>query len=111
MAVIQLPKEITMVDREAYKKKMAAQLEEWSDRLDALDARVMNSGTDIKLRRAEEMHALRVRRNHAWKKMKELDESPVEAWGHASRRTATVMENLKAGVNAAHARFTHSGFR
>lgn len=100
-----------MVDREVYKKKMAAQLEEWSDRLDALDARIMNSDAEIKLRRAEEMHALRVRRNHAWKKMKELDESSADAWGHVSKRTAKVMENLKAGVNAAQARFTHSGLR
>ena len=96
-----------MEDREAYKKKMAAQLEEWSDQLDALEARVMKENAEIKLRRAEEMHELRVRRNHASEKIKELDEASVEAWGHVSKRTAKVMENLKAGVNAAHSRFTH----
>lgn len=100
-----------MENRDAYKEKMAAQLEAWSDQIDALDVRVMNADAEIKLQRAEEMHELRVRRNHASEKMKELDEASVEAWGHVSKRTAKVMENLKTGVNAAQARFTHPRFR
>ena len=93
-----------MEDREAYKEKMAAQLEEWNDQIDALETRVKKANAEVRLRRAEEMHELRLSRNHASEKMKELDEASAEAWGHVSKRTAKAFENLKAGVSVAHSR-------
>ena len=94
-----------MEDREAYKEKMAAQLEEWSDQIGVLETRVKKANAEVRLRRAEEMHELRVTRNQAAEKMKELDEASAEAWGHVSKRTAKVIENLKSGVSVAHSRF------
>jgi len=94
-----------MEDREAYSEKMAAQLEEWSDQIDALEARVKKANAEVRLRRAEEMHELRVKRHQASEKMKELDEASADAWGHVSKRTAKVFEDLKTGVSVAHHRF------
>ena len=51
-----------MEDREAYKEKMAAQLEEWSDQIGVLETRVKKANAEVRLRRAEEMHELRVTR-------------------------------------------------
>jgi hypothetical protein len=57
-----------METKNAYKQKMAAQMKEWSAQINLLEAKLDNAGADMKVRRAEELHALRARQNTAGKK-------------------------------------------
>lgn len=94
-----------MKEREAYKEKMALQLEEWSEQIEALEARIKKAHAEVRLRRAEEMHELRLKRDLASEKMRELDKASGEAWHHTSKRADRIWADLKTGVNLAHSRF------
>lgn len=94
-----------MKEREAYKKKMALQLEEWSEQIEALEAQINEAHAEVRLRRAEEMHELRLKRNLASEKMQELDKASGETWGHTRKKADKVWADLKTRVNLAHSRF------
>ena len=93
------------MDQKAYKEEMAAQLNIWSAQITALEARIKQANTETKLRRAEEMHDLRVKRRLACEKMNALNRATGEAWQHASRAADRVLADLKTGVNSVHSKF------
>lgn len=92
------------MDKKVYREEMAAQLNVWSAQITALEARIKQANTETKLRRAEEMHDLRVKRRLACEKMNELDKATGEAWQHASRAASKVLADLKTGVNSVHSK-------
>lgn len=94
-----------MKERETYKEKMALQLEEWSEQIEALEARIKKAHAEVRLRRAKEMHELRLKRNQAAEKMRELDKASGEAWDHTREKADKVWSDLKTRVNLAHSRF------
>ena len=89
----------------AYKQKMAAQLKEWSAQIDLLEAKLENVGADMKVRRAEELHALRAKQRAASEKMKELEKASSEAWEQVKETADKIWEDLKTGVADAHSKF------
>jgi len=88
-----------------YQQKMAAQLKEWSAQIDLLEAKMANAGADIKLRRTEELHALRARQQAAEEKMNELGRSTGEAWNQVKLTADKVWDDLKHGIGEAQAKF------
>ena len=88
-----------------YQQKMAAQLKEWSAQIDLLEAKMANAGADIKLRRTEELHALRARQQAAVEKMNELGRSTGEAWNQVKLTADKVWDDLKHGIGEAQAKF------
>ena len=94
-----------MKEQEAYKAKMALQLNEWSGQIDALEASIKKAHAEIRLRRAEEMHELRAKRNLASEKMRELDKASGEAWGRTRNKADKIWADLKTGVSLAHSIF------
>ena len=84
---------------------MVAQLKEWGAQIDLLEAKMENSGADLKVKRAKELHELRVKQRAASEKMNELEESSGEAWGQVKKTADKIWDDFKTGVAEAHSKF------
>lgn len=91
--------------QEAYKQKLAAQLNEWDAQINLLEAKIENVGADMRIKRAEELHELRAKQRAASEKMQELGKASGEAWEQVKETADKIWEDLKAGVTEAQAKF------
>ena len=91
--------------QDAYRQKMTAQLKEWNAQIGLLEAKLENVGADMKVKRAEELQALRSQHCAATEKMKELGQASGEAWEQVKKTADKVWDDLKTGVTEAHAKF------
>jgi hypothetical protein len=91
--------------QKAYKQKMAAQLAEWGAQIDLLEAKVANTGADLEIKRAKELHELREKLFGASQKMNEYEKITGEAWNEVKATADIVWADIKLGVAAAHAKF------
>ena len=91
--------------QEAYKKKMEAQLKEWSAQIDLLEAKMENTGADLSVKRASALQELRTKQRAASEKMLELEKSTGAAWMQVKEAADKIWEDLKSGVADAHAKF------
>ena len=82
-----------------YKEKLDAQLKEWNAQINLLEAKLENMGADMRLKRAEELEALRTKQHAAAEKMKELAQASGEAWEHAKVSADKMWADMKAGIN------------
>jgi len=91
--------------QDAYKQKLAAQLKEWSAQINLLEAKVENTGADMKVKRTEALHGLRAKQRAASEKMQELEKASGDAWEQAKVTADKIWGDLKAGVAEAQAKF------
>jgi len=98
-------KGLSVENENIYQKKMAAQLEEWNAQIKLLEAKMNNVGADIRLRRSEELQALRTRQQAAAEKMHELGRSTGAAWEQVKLTADQMWEDLRLGLNAAQDKF------
>lgn len=91
--------------QEAYKQKMSAQLKEWDAQINLLEAKMENVGADIRIKRAQELHELRIKQRAASEKMQELGKASGEAWEQIKETADKLWDDLKTGVADAHAKF------
>ncbi|MDD2915204.1 MAG: hypothetical protein PHP70_07790 [Gallionella sp.] len=91
--------------QDAYKQKMAAQLNEWGAQIDLLEAKMENIGADMRIKRAEELHELRAKQHAASEKINELGKASGEAWEQVKVTADKIWDDLKTGVADAHAKF------
>ena len=98
-------KENTVEIQEAYKHKMAAQLEEWNAQLNLLEAKVKNTSVDLEIKRARSLHELRAKHKAAMAKFHELEKSSGEAWNEVKITADVIWEDLKIGFAEAHSKF------
>ncbi|MBR9874522.1 hypothetical protein L3V31_18740 [Vibrio sp. J1-1] len=76
--------------KEAYEKKLQAQLDEWGAEIDKLKAKADNAEADAQLEYYKQIEELRSMQEDANNKLAELRESSDDAW-----------EDLKAGADSA----------
>ncbi|PKO65975.1 MAG: hypothetical protein CVU20_15930 [Betaproteobacteria bacterium HGW-Betaproteobacteria-14] len=91
--------------KNAYRRKLAAQLKEWGAQINLLEAKVENAGADARIKGAMELDNLRAKQRAASAKMKEMEKASSEAWGQLKETADTIWADLKAGVADAQARF------
>lgn len=91
--------------KDAYKQKMAAQLKEWTAQINLLEAKIENAGADLKVKRADEIKALRAKQHAASEKLKELEKASGAAWEQVKDTADKIWEELKTGVSKAHSKF------
>jgi recombinational DNA repair ATPase RecF len=89
----------------AYKQKREAQLKEWGAQINLMEAKLENMGADLKVKRAEQIQALRAQQHNASEKMKELGKASGEAWEQVKVTADKVWDDLKSGVADAHSKF------
>lgn len=76
--------------KEAFEKKLQAQLDEWSAEIDKLKAKADAKEADVQLEYYKQIEELRSKQDAASSKLSELKEASDDAW-----------EDLKAGVESA----------
>lgn len=91
--------------QKAYRRKMAAQLEEWGAQIKLLEARVGNAVADAGISGAKELDSLHAKQAAASEKMKELETAGGEAWDRLKETADTLWADLKTGVADAQSRF------
>lgn len=91
--------------KDAYEQKMEAQMKEWDAQINLLEAKVENAGADIKVKRAQAIHELRVKQRVASEKMRQLGNASGKAWDQAKETADKVWADLKTGVEAARSAF------
>jgi hypothetical protein len=88
-----------------YKEKMGAQLREWGAQVNLLEAKMDSFTADMKIMRAEEIQALRVKQHAAADKMKELGKASGDAWEQVRVTADRMWDDLKTGLTDAQAKF------
>jgi len=79
-----------MNDKQAYEKKLQAQLDEWSAKIDRLKARATDLEADAQLEYNKRIEAIQTLQEAARERLGELRKSSDDAW-----------EDLKGGVDEA----------
>jgi hypothetical protein len=80
--------------RQAYEKKVAAQMAAWNAEIDKLKARARQADAAARIRYHEALESLEKQRSAAQSKLEELRSSGAEAW-----------ERVRSGVESAWAEF------
>ena len=89
----------------AYRKKMGAQLKEWTAQINLLEARLDELGGNMRVKGAGELHELRLRQRATEEKMKELGKSTGEAWEQSKEAADKMWDDFKAGLTDAQSKF------
>lgn len=91
--------------QKAYKEKLNAQLNEWSSQINLLEAKMENISADLKVKRAKEIQALRVKQHAASDKMDELGKASGESWDQVKLTADKMWSDLKTGLAEAQSKF------
>lgn len=91
--------------KDAYQKKMQAQMKELSAQIDLLEAKVGSAAADIRVVQAKELRELRSKWRAATEKMQELENASGESWEQIKETADQIWEDLKSGVSKAHDKF------
>ena len=94
-----------MEPQDAYKQKMSAQLKEWSAQINLLEAKVANAAADVKVKRTEDLQALRVKQRAASEHMTAMGKASGAAWDHLMLTADKIWDDLKNGIAEAHSKF------
>ncbi|MFP4422105.1 MAG: hypothetical protein ACLFRG_16310 [Desulfococcaceae bacterium] len=90
-----------MEKREDYRRKLEAQLAEWTARLEKLKARSEQMGLEAREELERRIERLRSRRGEAREQLDALRDGGEEAWGHLRSGLEKAMEDLKTGFSEA----------
>ena len=80
-------REISMNNKEAYEKKVQAQIDEWNAEIDKLKAQAARARADVQINYNNQIEELRQRKETVSEKLAQLKEASEESW-----------EDLKAGI-------------
>jgi hypothetical protein len=94
-----------MNDKELYRQKYQAQLDEWKADLDKLRARAAGATADAQIEMNKHVRELEHKMHEAGARLSEWAASSEEAWDATRKNMETTWEALKAGVSAAAAKF------
>ena len=94
-----------MNEKELYRQKYQAQLDEWKADVDKLRARAAGARADAQIEMNKHVRELETKMHEAGAKLSELAAAGEETWDSARKKVETTWEALKAGVGAAAAKF------
>ena len=95
--------------REEYIDKLAAQLKEWSARIDEVELKARAAKVDAKAGYENQIRQLKDKRDIAALKLQELKSSSAEAWDTLKAGAETAWADLKSAVTAAKEKFKKPG--
>lgn len=95
-----------MSNKEAYKQKIRAQLDEWKAEADKLRARIKKKQADGKIDSSNYLDELKVKQQEARAKLKQLEESGEDAWEDIKSGLEKATAELKESYQKARAKFS-----
>jgi uncharacterized coiled-coil DUF342 family protein len=99
---------IVKTKKEDYIDKMAAQLKDWSARIDELEARAGTIKSDMKEGYENRIHELKEKRDAVTRKLQETGKATDEAWETFKTGVDHAWEDLKGAITAAREKFRKS---
>jgi chromosome segregation ATPase len=97
-----------MTNRDEYIDKLAAQLKEWSAKIDELETKAGAAKAEVKTGLEKQIRQLKEQQDVAMKKLQELKGSSAEAWDTLKAGAETAWADLKNAVTAAKEKFNKS---
>jgi outer membrane murein-binding lipoprotein Lpp len=94
-----------MKSREEHIDKLAAQLKEWSAKIDELESKASAAKADMKTSYDTQIRQLKDKRDVAMKKLQELRGASTEAWDSLKAGAESAWGELKNAVTAAREKF------
>ena len=94
-----------MATKEAYRKKLEAQLRQWDAKLDLWSASAQKATADARIRYENELEALKVKRAAAHRKLEELGQRSEDAWGDMRDAMETAWDEMGKAMDKVAARF------
>ena len=94
-----------MNDKELYRQKYQAQLDEWKADVAKLKAKAAGARADAQIEMNKHVKELEHRMRDAGVKLTELATASEERWASVSKNVEKTWDALKAGVGAASAKF------
>lgn len=94
-----------MNEKELYRQKHQAQLDEWKADVAKLRARAAGAKADAQIEMNKQIKELEHRMHEAGAKLSELAAAGEEKWDSARKNVESTWAGLKAGVSAAAAKF------
>jgi len=101
--------EADMKNREEYIDKLAAQLKEWSAKVDELESKARLAKADVKADYDNQIKQLKDKQNAAKNKLQELKGASGEAWDTLKAGAETAWTDMKNAVAAAKEKFNKPG--
>lgn len=94
-----------MATKEAYRRKLEAQLRAWDAKLDQLGAKAKMATADARISYENELESLKSKRAAAHKTLKELAERGENAWEDMKDGAERVWDEMGKAVEKVAARF------
>lgn len=94
-----------MSNKELYRQKVQAQLDEWHAEIDQLKARASGAGADLQLRLNRHIESLEARTAHGRAKLAELGESSDAAWDSVKDGFEGAWKSLRVSFKEARDKF------
>ena len=94
-----------MATKEAYEKKLEAQLKEWDAKLDVLTAKAQKAAADARIGYENELKSLKVKRAAASKTLAELRMRSEHAWENMKEGAENVWDEMNKALERLSARF------
>jgi multidrug resistance efflux pump len=91
--------------KEAYQKKLQAQLAEWSAEIDLLKAKAHSAEADVRLEYYKQIEELQSMRESASRKITELKEANDDAWEELKAGMDSAWNSLSKAVKSARSKF------
>jgi len=92
-------------DREAYEKKLQAQLDQWQAEMDKLKAKADAAEADARIEYQKQIDRLEAQRQDALKQMKEFQEAGDSAWKDMKAGMESAWASLHESLEKARSRF------
>ena len=90
-----------MNTRDAYVEKLKAQLDEWDDELDRLDAKAFEAEANEKIKYEEMIKKICHEHEEAQQMLSEIRETSEDAWEELKEGTENVWNSLKESLRKA----------
>jgi autotransporter translocation and assembly factor TamB len=94
-----------MTMKEAYEKKLEAQLDEWKTEIDKLKAKVEKAEADAQIKYYEQIEDIRAKQKIAQEKLAELKKAGEDASEDLKIGLDKALKNLRGAIESATSRF------
>lgn len=94
-----------MATKEAYQKKLEAQLKEWDAKLDQLNAKAQKATADARIHYENELENLKSKRAAAHKTLEELGKRGETAWEDMKDGAEKIWDEMGKAIEKVAARF------
>jgi len=94
-----------MKSREEYIDQLAAQLKEWSVKIDELESKARTAKADVKTGYENQIKQLKDKRDAATQRLQELKGASADAWDALKAGAETAWADLNKSITAAKEKF------